>query len=106
MIKVDRSRSTLNVASRSVKVSGLPAEMMLFYCMWQTTLWPNWMAHLTIGIDNTATKQHKGVIELCNEGKPIRLCYEPGRFEDALEFAISQCKAVGIVVEIEEPDLC
>lgn len=106
MLKIDRSRSTLNLASMSVKLSGDPAEVMLFYCMWQTVLWPNWMSHLTIGVEDHATKQHKNVIASCAVNTPVRLHYEPGRFEDALEFAISQCKALGVVVEIEEPDLC
>lgn len=106
MLKIDRSRSTLNIASKSVKLSGPPAEMMLFYCMWQTVLWPNWMAHLTIGVEDAASKQHKNVIAHCNDGSGMRLHYEPGRFEDALEFAISQCKSLDVQVEIEDPPLC
>ncbi len=42
------------------KLTGDQVEMMLFFCFWQTALWPDWVKMLTRG--HQAIRSHKIVI--------------------------------------------
>lgn len=80
-------------------VNGSEADVMLFYCFWQTSLWPDWMKHKKLGQENdAATRQHKAAIADVNAGKGIVLSNSGDQFESALQFAVGQCRALGIEV--------
>lgn len=81
------------------KVSGSECEVMLFYCFWQTCLWPEWMDHSKLGDEaDTATKQHKEVIENVNAGRELLLHNTGETFHTAIRYATDKCELLGIEV--------
>ena len=80
-----------------VQLSGDPSDVMLFYCLWQTKLWPNWMNHDTLDDKNDyALIQHYGVAKALEEGNPVLLANDQKIFKEALKFAREQCTKIGI----------
>lgn len=80
-----------------VQLTGDPSDIMLFYCLWQTKLWPNWMNH--DGLENKndhARKQHYAVAKALEEDNPILLANDQKIFQEALKFAMEQCTKIGI----------
>lgn len=79
--------------------SGPSHEMMLFYCLYQTSMWPTWMKHPHIGESNDpATRQHKMVIRELAYGNRLALsCTGPG--DNALKFAVDRCRKLGVFVQ-------
>jgi hypothetical protein len=85
-----------------VRLNGAPAEMMLFYTLWQSSLWPGWMQHDDhLGEENdTPTKQRKTAIEAINRGE--LLLHNPvgsELFGAAIKSAVSKCELLGVDVE-------
>jgi hypothetical protein len=74
-----------------VRLNGAPAEMMLFYTLWQSSLWPGWMQHDDhLGEENdTPTKQRKTAIEAYNRPafRPCRLGSERRNRKKHFHFA-------------------
>lgn len=97
MIKVTKSSD-----GRVANVSGSECEVMLFYCFWQTKLWPDWMNHQKLGQDSdVATMQHRSVVRNINSGLPLLLSDVGEYFEAACEYAIDRSRLLGIEVVAE-----
>lgn len=97
MIRVQKSSD-----GKLAVVSGLPCEIMLYYCLWQSQLWPDWMDHEKFGDDSDhATRQHKRVIEAVSFGRELLMNDQHERFEVARWYAIDKCRALGIQVSTE-----
>lgn len=95
MIRVEKSPD-----GRSAAVAGSECEVMLFYCFWQSELWPEWMVHPKLGEDSdSATRQHKWAIECINSGNTLLLQHTSEQFELALQFAIDRCLLLGIQID-------
>lgn len=95
MIKIETTSG-----GKAISVRGSSAEVMLFYCFWQTSLWPDWMTYEKLGDRaDVASKQHRGVIDRINRGDDLIL-YDSGEmFEKACRFACEQCTALGVDVQ-------
>lgn len=81
------------------ELQGSECEMMLFYCLWQTHLWPGWMSWDKLHEDNHVSRQHKQAIQRINDGAGLTLHDEGRLFEEALQFAIGQIKLMGVDVQ-------
>jgi hypothetical protein len=73
-------------------LSGDAVEMAIFYCQWQTVLWPDWMAHTTID------EQHKKVIDTIKSGESVWLANINDTFKTAALTAVQRCENLGIDV--------
>ena len=83
-----------------LSVRGTPAEMMLFYCIWETHLWSDWLDYTKLGDPKDAVaRQHRNVIKSINDGRDFLISNSEKMFQDALDFAIERCKMLGIEVE-------
>jgi hypothetical protein len=82
----------------AVRLNGAPAEMMLFYVFWQSTLWPAWMQYEKFGEANDGPTEHrKKAIETINQGELLlHNCGE--MFGAAVKTAASRCEQLGIAV--------
>lgn len=82
-------------------ISGSECELMLFYCFWQSKLWPNWMDYSKLGDESdVATRQHKSVIESINTGRNLHLHDVGEQFEDACQYAVDRCRLLGVEVNL------
>ena len=89
-----------------VQLSGDPSDVMLFYCLWQTKLWPNWMNHDNLDDKNDhARKQHYAVANALVENNPILLANDQKVFKEALKFAMDQCTKIGIYYAVYKMQL-
>lgn len=94
MIKISKDNT-----GHSVSVRGTPAEIMLLYCVWETHLWPTWLAYDKLGdLKDPAAKQHRGVIKSINNGHDLLLANPDRKFQEALDFAIGRCRMLDIEV--------
>jgi hypothetical protein len=97
MIKVSKSSD-----NEVVSVRGTPAEMMLFYCVWESHLWPNWLQYEKLGDPkDAAARQHKGVIKAINSGHDLLLSNMSKMFQDALDFAVERCRMLEVEVVVD-----
>ncbi len=81
------------------EVRGSESEVMLFYCFWQSSIWPDWMQYEKMGVENDhATRQHKQVIESVNAGRCLSLYSVGKEFKTAVSFAVDRCVRLGIEV--------
>lgn len=95
MVKVEKSSD-----GKIATLSGLECEVMLFYCFWQSKLWPDWMNHSKLGDESdVATRQHKSVIENVNAGRELKLHDVGEQFETACQYAIKRCRLLGVEVK-------
>lgn len=96
MIKVEKSSD-----KKITKISGSECEMMLFYCFWQSKLWPDWMNYANLGNESdSVTWQHKLVIENVNAGRELLFNDVGEQFETACQYAINRCCLLGIDVNV------
>ena len=87
------------IGAKCVKLSGAACEVTLFYCFWQSHLWPDWMNHVKLGEStDAATKQHKSVIENIKDGREILLHHESSQFVSACQWSIDRCRLLGVEV--------
>jgi hypothetical protein len=85
------------------EVSGNPADVIMFFNFWQFKLWPNWMSEAKLGTENDHMhRQVSGVIDTVKDGHSLKLHDQGDNFEQAFDFAVEKCKAIGIEV-IETP---
>lgn len=85
--------------SDAAHVSGNPVEVMFFFTVWQTRLWPGWVdTQLTVGASEDATKQHMGAIAETKEGSAIDLYNRGPEYRAALDSAGRLCEKYGITV--------
>lgn len=97
MLKVSKSSD-----NKTVSVCGTAAEMMLFYCAWQTHLWPNWLEYAKLGdLKDHAARQHMGVIKAINSGRDLLLSNIGGQFQEALDFAVERSRMLEVEVVID-----
>lgn len=88
------------IHDKVISLRGAPHEKMLFYCFWQSSIWPDWMNyHKMANKADDAVKQHIRVIKAINDGRPILLFNDGENFQKALAFASERCKMLGIEVE-------
>lgn len=81
------------------EVSGNPAEVIMFFGFWQFKLWPNWMSEAKLGSENDAMhRQVSGMLDAVKDGNPLKLWDSGELFEQAFDFAVEKCKALGINV--------
>jgi hypothetical protein len=65
------------IHDKVVSVRGASSEMMLFYCFWETSLWPDWMTyHKMTNREDDAVKQHIRVLKAIDAGRPVLLFNE------------------------------
>jgi hypothetical protein len=101
MIKIEEKQS-----GRYLQLSGDAAEVSMFYCFWQSKLWPEWMNHKNLGESNDfATKQHAGVLNALVKGDPILLANDSEVFRNAYNYAIHQIEKIGVKYQIYEMQL-
>jgi hypothetical protein len=97
MIKVSKSSD-----NEVVSVRGTPAEMMLFYCTWESSLWPSWIRSSKLGDpEDYAARQHRGVIKAINSGHDLLLSNSDEKFQQALDFAIERCRMLEVEVVVD-----
>ncbi len=95
MVRLDK-----HPTSDVVKLSGSECEVMLFYCFWQSYIWPDWMNHSKLGDESdSATRQHKAVIENVNEGRELLLHNCGDQFHNAQQYAADRCRLLGVEVK-------
>lgn len=78
-------------------VTGDKVEMMMFFCIWQSHMWPDWIHASTKHAE--ALRQHKFVVQSIRDDGEIRLHDARRDFEDACAFAIGRCRLLGIDVQ-------
>lgn len=90
----------VTACNNAVRLNGAPAEMMLFYVMWQSSLWPGWIQHEHTGEQNDLPSvQRKTAIEAINRGELFLHNPSGGEmFEAAVKTATSKCELLGVVV--------
>lgn len=87
-------------AKKTAVLEGAPADVMLFYCIWQNSIWPNWMAAPGLSDEkDVARQQHARVIALANAGEEIVLANDGKPFEDALKTAVDTCRNLGVQID-------
>lgn len=92
MIRLETSED-----NKVVVVDGSKSDVMLFYCFWQTHVWPDWMNYGKLGEENeTSSNQHKQVIKSLNEGRGLSLYNVGEQFTQAIQFATNKCKLLDI----------
>lgn len=79
-------------------VLGQPGELILFYSLWQSELWPDWMTHESLSHATTANQQHRDVIAKCQNGDALPLLNQGFLFNLALGKAVDKCKLLGLEV--------
>lgn len=90
----------INVTKDLARVHGSAAESMLFYCFWQTALWPGWVDYKEFGQKNDALSyQLNTVRQLLNEGQEILLFNKGKLFTDAFLSAKDKCEKLNIKIE-------
>mgnify|MGYP000990962402 CR=1 FL=1 len=81
------------------EVSGSSAEVMMFYCFWQSHQWPAWAEHSKIGSEgDPATMEWKAVIDSIKDGRPLLMM-----FEKSCDFAAEKMRALGVRVVSVSP---
>ncbi len=86
-----------------IEVKGPTAELMLFYCFWQTSLWKNWERHDPLHVENDAlVLQLKRVVDAATSGQGLTIYYQGDEFKKAFTFAVERCVALGIPVSEKE----
>lgn len=98
----------IEVSTRVATVSGPPCEVMLFYCFWQTKLWPDWMQYIRGRKPNDeAIRQHKFVVKAINAcslaGATIDLNDWGSNYVEARLFAVESCLALAI--DVDRPEI-
>jgi hypothetical protein len=97
MLKISKSSD-----NEVVSVRGTPAEMMLFYCVWETHLWPEWLQYEKLGDPKDgAARQHKSVIKAIHNGHDLLISNASKMFQSALDFAIDRCKMMEVEVVVD-----
>lgn len=97
MIKISKDNT-----GKMASVRGTPAEMMLFYCAWETHLWPTWLTYDKLGdLKDPAAKQHRGVVKSINNGHDLLLFNGDEKFQTALDFAVERCRMLDIEVVLD-----
>ena len=95
MVRVEKSSD-----GKVAMLTGSECEVMLFYCFWQSKLWPDWMNHSKLGDESdSATRQHKAVIESTSNGRGLMLHDVGEQFESACEYAIERCRLLSVEVQ-------
>lgn len=96
-------RLTETDSGKIIRVEGAAAEVMLFYCFWQSALWPKWAEFLNRenldGESKDLIKQVETVVESINNGREV-LLWDPenSHFQKARQVATLSCRNVGIEV--------
>jgi hypothetical protein len=101
MIKIEEKQN-----GKYLQLTGDSAEVTMFYCFWQSKLWPDWMNHKNLGESNDlATRQHSGVLKALVNGDPILLANDSGIFKEAYKYARHQVEKFGVKYQIYEMQL-
>jgi hypothetical protein len=88
-------------SGKAVRVNGAAAEVTMFFCFWQSALWPKWTEYLSERIQqkDRVAAESRMVIESIKNGRPIFLSDADNTvFEKAREIATQCCRNVGIEV--------
>jgi len=98
MLKLEKTED-----GRVAKVEGAPSDIMMFYCIWKTKIWPGCFEHRHIGKENDRfTKEASGVAERIRNGDLLAL-HDVGKvFENAFHHAVEVCTNLGIEVRVGE----
>jgi hypothetical protein len=98
MIKIEEKQN-----GKYLQLTGDSAEVTMFYCFWQSKLWPDWMNHKNLGeVNDYATKQHTGVLSALVKGDPILLANDSKVFKDAYSYALKNADNIGIKYQVYE----
>ena len=84
---------------KTVTLSGNAVEMAVFYCQWQTVLWPAWMTATSIDA------QHKKVFDLIKSGQSVLLANVDDTFKTAGLTAVERCENLGIDVRWKHQEM-
>lgn len=77
-------------------LSGDGSELMLFFCIWQTALWPDWIAATVDHVGGI--RDHKAAVRAIRDTGELLLHDGSRIFEDACVFAIDRCRVLGVEV--------
>lgn len=81
------------------EVSGNPIEVIMFFNFWQFKLWPNWMSEAKLGSENDVMhRQVSWILDAVKDGRPLIMNDAGKEFEQAFDFAVGKCRALGISV--------
>lgn len=101
MIKIEEKQN-----GKYLQLTGDSAEVTMFYCFWQSKLWPDWMEHKNLGeLKDLATKQHTGVLKALTNGDPILLANDSKVFKDAYKYACNKVENIGVKYQVYEMQL-
>jgi len=75
-------------------VSGMPAHVMMFYCIWQTKLWPEWcMSGMS---EDAALRQHTSALQSVSCNGFVTINNKGKEYREAFEAAVLACSLMGI----------
>lgn len=84
----------------AVTVTGGPAQLMLFYCLWQSKLWPGWEKHEGLGDPRDGLNaQLRNVVDSVDTGQGLAISIQGREFVEAVNFAVERLRGLDIHVE-------
>lgn len=96
MIKI----APMGEGGRALTVSGDPVQLMLFYCIWQSKLWPGWEKHEGLGDPRDGLNaQLRQVVDSISAGRGLAISTVGPEFVDAVNFAVERLRGFDIHVE-------
>lgn len=84
-------------SGNSVDVSGDVGEIAIFYCAWQTSLWPNWM-EASVDKDGGPGSIRCFLDHLETDKNGI-FAYDNTSLKKAMQFGVAVCRKLGIEFE-------
>lgn len=86
-----------------VTVGGNPEHVAMFYCIWQSEIFPKWAEHVKNSNDEDAMpKQVRYVMDRWSTGQPITLSNEDDGMTRAVFVATAACEKLGIELEVKD----
>lgn len=98
MLMIDAILGGENNRVIAYRITGMPAHLAFFYCVWQTNLFPSWC----IGgkLDNAVARQALMALQSMSCSGILTIGYESNEFRIAYDDAVKACEAVGIDIKI------
>lgn len=85
-----------------VTVGGDPEHVAMFYCIWQSEIFPKWAEHVKNSNDEDAMpKQIKYAMNRWSTGLSIALSNEAEEMRQAALVSTAVCEKLGIEVEVK-----
>ena len=88
---------TTDEDKKTASVSGPPHELVMFYCVWQSYLWPNWATEMDLSKDDVFSQQTKIMMDRINNNSGLLLSWSDSLFKDALVKTKNQLSIIEII---------